>query len=64
MGSEMCIRDSFSPIKKSRTDFIIEKCVELGVKTIIPIISDYTDIHNFGARSEFIDRVCWSISFC
>ena len=37
----------FSPIKKSRTDFIIEKCVELGVKTIIPIISDYTDIHNF-----------------
>ncbi len=22
----------FSPIKKSRTDFIIEKCVELGVK--------------------------------
>ena len=54
----------FSPIKKSRTDLIIEKCVELGVKTIIPIISDYTDIHNFGARSEFIDRVCWSISFC
>ena len=37
----------FSPIKKSRTDFIIEKCVELGVKTIIPIISDFTDIHNY-----------------
>ena len=28
----------FSPLKKSRTDFIIEKCVELGVKTIKPII--------------------------
>tara|TARA_Y100000766_G_scaffold146099_1_gene125505 strand:- start:853 stop:1626 length:774 start_codon:yes stop_codon:yes gene_type:complete len=40
----------FSPIKKSRTDFIIEKCVELGVKTIIPIISDYTDIHNFNKK--------------
>ena len=40
----------FSPIKKSRTDFIIEKCVELGVKTIVPIISDFTDIHNFNKK--------------
>tara|TARA_B100001250_G_scaffold293075_1_gene254724 strand:- start:117 stop:890 length:774 start_codon:yes stop_codon:yes gene_type:complete len=40
----------FSPIKKSRTDFIIEKCVELGVKTIIPVISDFTDIHNFNQK--------------
>ena len=40
----------FSPIKKSRTDFIIEKCVELGVKTIIPITTDYTDIHYFNKK--------------
>ena len=40
----------FSPIKKSRTDFIIEKCVELGVKTIIPITTDFTDIHYFNKK--------------
>ncbi|MFL2803276.1 MAG: 16S rRNA (uracil(1498)-N(3))-methyltransferase [Paracoccaceae bacterium] len=40
----------FSPLKRSRTDFIIEKCVELGIKTIIPIISDFTDIHNFNKK--------------
>ena len=37
----------FSPLKKSRTDLVIEKCVELGVKTIIPITTDFTDIHYF-----------------
>ena len=40
----------FSPLKKSRTDFIIEKCVELGVKTIMPIITDFTDIHYFNKK--------------
>ena len=37
----------FSPLKKSRTDLVIEKCVELGVKTIIPITTDFTDINYF-----------------
>ena len=37
----------FSPIKKTRTEFIIEKCVELGVKTLIPVICDYTNINSF-----------------
>lgn len=32
----------FAPIKKARTDFIVEKATELGVSDIRPIISDYT----------------------
>ena len=31
----------FAPIKKARTDFIIEKATELGVKSIQPVITDY-----------------------
>ena len=33
----------FSPIKKSRTDFIVEKAAELGVAEIFPTRSDYTN---------------------
>lgn len=32
----------FAPIKKTRTDFIVEKATELGVNEIRPIVSDYT----------------------
>ncbi len=32
----------FAPIKKSRTDFIVEKATELGVRKIMPVITDYT----------------------
>ena len=32
----------FAPIKKARTDFIIEKATELGVSVIQPVITDYT----------------------
>ena len=32
----------FAPIKKDRTDFVIEKATELGVKKIIPTITRYT----------------------
>ena len=39
----------FSPIKKSRTELIIEKCVELGVKKIFPVKTDYTNIHNLSS---------------
>ena len=31
----------FAPIKKARTDFIIEKATELGVQTIQPVFTDY-----------------------
>jgi len=32
----------FSPVKKSRTDFIVEKATELGVSALHPVITDYT----------------------
>lgn len=32
----------FAPIKKARTDFIVEKATELGVRNIQPVISEYT----------------------
>lgn len=31
----------FAPIKKARTDFIVEKATELGVRTIQPVFTDY-----------------------
>ena len=33
----------FSPLKKTRTDFIIEKATELGVRKIIPIQTERTN---------------------
>ncbi len=32
----------FAPVKKDRTDYIIEKATELGVKKIIPVITRHT----------------------
>ena len=32
----------FAPLKKDNTDFVIEKATELGVRKIVPVISDYT----------------------
>jgi 16S rRNA (uracil1498-N3)-methyltransferase len=34
----------FAPIKKDRTDFIIEKATELGVSKIMPVITEHTQI--------------------
>ncbi|MBE6445433.1 MAG: 16S rRNA (uracil(1498)-N(3))-methyltransferase [Alphaproteobacteria bacterium] len=31
----------FSPIKKDRMDFLIEKAVELGIKKLVPVITQY-----------------------
>ncbi len=39
----------FAPIKKVRTDFIVEKAVELGVARILPVVTDFT---NEKARSD------------
>ncbi len=33
----------FAPIKKERTDFIVEKAAEMGVRRILPISTDYTN---------------------
>ncbi len=32
----------FAPIKKARTDFIVEKATELGVRAIYPVMTEYT----------------------
>ena len=32
----------FAPLKKTRTDFVVEKATELGVSTIRPVITEYT----------------------
>jgi len=32
----------FAPLKKTRTDFVVEKACELGVKQIWPVITEYT----------------------
>jgi 16S rRNA (uracil1498-N3)-methyltransferase len=33
----------FAPIKKARTDFIVEKAVELGVRRIVPVQTEFTN---------------------
>ncbi len=33
----------FAPLKKARTDFVVEKAVELGVARIMPVQTDYTN---------------------
>ena len=33
----------FAPIKKTRTDFIVEKATEMGVSRICPVFTDYTN---------------------
>ncbi|WP_386680296.1 16S rRNA (uracil(1498)-N(3))-methyltransferase [Loktanella sp. R86503] len=33
----------FAPIKKVRTDFIVEKAVELGVARLLPVVTDFTN---------------------
>jgi 16S rRNA (uracil1498-N3)-methyltransferase len=33
----------FAPIKKARTDFIVEKAAEMGARRILPVLTDYTN---------------------
>lgn len=33
----------FAPIKKARTDFIVEKAVEMGARRILPVQTDFTN---------------------
>ena len=34
----------FAPIKKARTDFIVEKAAEMGAARILPVLTEYTNI--------------------
>lgn len=42
----------FAPLKKSRTDFVVEKAVELGAREIIPVLTERTD-----AETVRVDRL-------
>lgn len=33
----------FAPIKKARTDFIVEKATEMGARRIVPVLTDFTN---------------------
>lgn len=33
----------FAPIKKARTDFIVEKAAEMGARRIVPVITEFTN---------------------
>ncbi len=33
----------FAPVKKARTDFIVEKAVEMGVARILPVVTDHSN---------------------
>jgi 16S rRNA (uracil1498-N3)-methyltransferase len=33
----------FAPVKKARTDFIVEKAVEMGVRRIVPVATEFTN---------------------
>lgn len=33
----------FAPVKKARTDFIVEKAVEMGVARIVPVVTDHSN---------------------
>ena len=34
---------AFAPIKKARTDFIVEKAAEMGAARILPVQTDFTN---------------------
>ena len=39
----------FAPVKKARTDFIVEKAVELGMARILPVQTDFTNAERMRA---------------
>lgn len=39
----------FAPVKKARTDFIVEKAVELGVARMLPVQTDFTNAERMRA---------------
>lgn len=37
----------FAPVKKARTDFIVEKAVELGAARLLPVLTEHTSSERF-----------------
>jgi 16S rRNA (uracil1498-N3)-methyltransferase len=40
----------FAPIKKARTDFIVEKAAEMGARRILPVLTDLTQSERVNAQ--------------
>ena len=47
----------FAPLKKDKTDFVIEKSVELGVSKIVPVITRYTNAEKIKTERFFAQAV-------
>jgi 16S rRNA (uracil1498-N3)-methyltransferase len=48
----------FAPLKKNRTDFVVEKAVELGVSKLVPVFTEYTNatrLNDARLRAQVID---------
>lgn len=45
----------FGTMKGDRNDFVVQKCTELGVKKMVPFISDYSSVRAEAIKSE---RLC------
>ena len=55
-GSDLKITLAISVFKFDRMEWAIEKCTELGVSRIIPVISRRTDAHLAAASSKRVER--------
>jgi len=42
-GAEILVWLLFAPLKKARTDFVVEKAVELGAARIVPVQTEFTN---------------------
>jgi len=47
----------FSPIKKDRLSFLIEKAVELGVQKLIPVITERTIVRTFNIEKAHLSII-------
>lgn len=45
----------FAPLKKTRTDFVVEKATELGVEIMQPVITEYTQSEK--VRADRLNRI-------
>ncbi len=45
----------FAPLKKTRTDFVVEKATELGVEVMQPVITEYTNSER--VRADRLNRI-------
>tara|TARA_A100001037_G_C15154071_1_gene642451 strand:- start:11311 stop:12069 length:759 start_codon:yes stop_codon:yes gene_type:complete len=47
----------FPPIKSLRTDFLVEKSTEIGVRKLIPIRTDYSQVNRFNTKKHIYHAI-------